>query len=177
MTQTPESFISLPPSRRGACEHPGPAGDREQAGGAFVDDLGGEEVAFGDARADAGAVVAEQLVHDRQDPLVHPHVGAAGHAPVELQDVEPEESLAARAPRHEVGVESIVAFEAEAGHLVEEQREQRDELRALEQVDVERILEIGGSIRRDHERAAIGVQHPGKLGDVRDRVLEMLDDV
>ena len=56
----------------------------------------------------------------------------------------------------EVGVQHVVALEADALDLLEEQREQRHELRGLEQVDVERVLEVGGRVRRDHERGAVG---------------------
>ena len=90
-------------------------------------------------------------------------------------------SCSSRSPlarrRREVGVERVVAFEAEAVDLLEEQREQRDELRALEQVHVERVLEVGRRVRRDHERGAVGAQRARQLGDVRDRVREVLDDV
>ena len=74
-------------------------------------------------------------------------------------------------------MEHVVAFEAEARHVLEEQREQRHEVLGLEQVHVERVLEVGGRVRRDHERGAVGAQHARELGDVQRRVHEVLDDV
>ena len=47
----------------------------------------------------------------------------------------------------------------------------------LEQVDVERVLEVGGRVRRDHERRAVGAQHAGELDHVQRGVHEVLDDV
>ena len=47
----------------------------------------------------------------------------------------------------------------------------------LEQVHVERVLEVGRRVRRDHERGAVGAQHARELDHVQRRVHEVLDDV
>ena len=96
--------------------------------------------------ADAGALGAERPGRrPGSDVLVAPHVPAraapcaAGRARRASAGVSP---LARRC--REVGVELVVALEADARHVVEEQREQRLELVGLEQVHVERVLEVGG---------------------------------
>ena len=91
--------------------------------------------------------------------------------------IEAQDALAAGAAAREVGLEHVVAFEPEALDLVEEQLQHRDEVLGLEQVDVERVLEVGGRVRRDHERGAVGPQDARELGHVQHRVHEVLDDV
>ena len=130
-----------------------------------------------DARTDAGRVRTEQAVHDRERALVAPHVRAARDAAAELERVEPQDALAARAPAGEVGLQHVVAFEAEALDLFEAQSEHRHEVLRLEQVHVERVLEVGGRVRRDDERGAVGPQDARELADVQHRVHEVLDDV
>ena len=132
-----------------------PARDREQARRRGLDLVGDEEVRLVEARADAGAGGSERLVDDRKHPLVPPHVPAAGNLVPEIQGIESQELLAARSALREVGVELRRAFQPLHGDLVEEQRQQRLELRALEQRDVERVLEIRGTVRRDHECGAV----------------------
>ena len=71
--------------------------------------------------------------------------------------------LAARSACGEVGLQDVVAFEAEALDVLEEQLEHRHEVTRLEQVDVERVLEVGRRVRRDDERGAVGPQHAREL--------------
>ena len=85
--------------------------------------------------------------------------------------------LTARAARREVFAQHVVALEADARDLLEEQGEQRDEVRGLEQVHVKRILEVGRRVRRDDERGAVGRSTRASSATWLDRIGEVLDDV
>ena len=75
--------------------------------------------------------------------LVGPHVRAVRHLAAQVERIELQQVLAARPARREVGLEHVVALEAVARHVVEEQGEQRHEVLGFEQVHVERVLEVG----------------------------------
>ena len=91
--------------------------------------------------------------------------------------VELQQLLAAPAPGREVGLERVVALEADDLDVGEEQAQQRRELVGLEQVHVEGVLEVGRPVRRDDERGAVVGAHAGELGGVVLGHHEVLDDV
>ena len=109
--------------------------------------------------ADAGAVAAEHAVDEREHALVRPHVRAragcagAGRATSSFRRRSP---LARRAAKSACSTSS--PSRPKHVDVVEEQREQRHEVLGLEQVHVERVLEVGRRVGRDHERGAVGAQ-------------------
>src|SRR5438105_15013833 len=67
-----------------------------------------------DSRPDARSLAAEHAVHDGQRVLVRPYVCTAGQTMSQAEDVHPQDALAARPAGREVGLEHLVALEAEA---------------------------------------------------------------
>ncbi len=138
---------------------------------------GHEEVRLVEPGADPRVATAERAVDERQRALVRPDVPPARHAVPQAQDVELEDLLAARAPRREVGLELVGPLEAPDLDVAEEQPEQARELALLEEVDVERVLEVRRAVGRDHERGPRVVEHARELGHVELGRREVLDDV
>ena len=140
--------------------------------------VGGEEVRVVEPGPDAGVLGAERLVDDRaaraRSPTRTRSAGCAcaGSSASSFSSFSP-----LRAPGREVGLEHVVALEADHLDVVEEQPEERRELVGLEQVHVEGVLEVGRPVRRDHERGAVVGAHAGELGGVVLRHHEVLDDV
>ena len=95
----------------------------------------------------------------------------------QAQDVELEDLLAACAARRKIGLELVRPLQAPDLDVVEEQPEQARELGFLEQVDVERVLEVRRAVGRDHERGSRVGEYAGQLGDVQLGRGEVLDDV
>ena len=124
-----------------------------------------EEVASSMPGADPGRLRAEQPVHDRQRLLVastrRPGAGCGGGARADRGAGCARRSRAG--PRSRPGA---LSSPSRPRHSTSSKNrpQHRHELRRLEQVDVERVLEVGGRVGRDHERGAVRPQDARELG-------------
>ena len=95
-----------------------PAGGRAIAnrpGRALVDVLGDEEVVLAKDPSRCRCARCRARGRRRQHALVaSTRTRGGGMLPAQAEHVEPEQAFAARAPGREVGVQRVVAFEAEA---------------------------------------------------------------
>ena len=155
-----------------------PARHREQPRGRGRDLVGEEEVRLVEAGADAGAGRAERLVDDREHPLVPPHVPAP-RAPCAADPSGSSRSSFSPLARR-CAKSACSSGEPSSPWTVTSWKNSASSdssSAALEQRHVERVLEVGGAVRGDHERGAVVGGDPGQLGDVLLGRDEVLDDV
>lgn len=91
--------------------------------------------------------------------------------------VEREESSPGTAAAREFGTHRRIAGQARNLHLIEVRIENVAQRVGSEQVHMERVLEVRGSVGGQHHSDALVVQNPCHLGHVAFRIGEVLNDV
>ncbi len=95
----------------------------------------------------------------------------------QVERVELEQLVRLGPPRLEVRLHVGGGVDPAEPDVPEVALEHGPQLGPVEQVKVERVLEVRRLVRGQHAGEAVVREHPGQLGDVRLRVGEVLDEV